>query len=607
MDDLTCDACGLTVPAGAYCGNCGADLTNPDGDGRGRLRIREYAAAPREHLFTFAAMSTFLPQLLPRSRTPFRVAFFALVAVMFGLAAARWQAPLIAVCAVGMPLLFICYLRQTRATSELPPRALVFTALFGLVLGIAWGAISGGIMAGDFDVSLRSGMGTGSTLIHGLAIPVGSSLLMVLPSVIVRLVRHDRQSLHGFIFGSLGAIVFTSATTLALLVPQLADGPVADHRQTSALVIEAALRGLVIPLTAVAAGGMVGTALGFSRPVVVIPVVLFVVATSAAMGFLELARVSDDTQLLLHLAFPTLMWLGLRVILQAALLYEDRTPIRRDHPMLCEYCKRVVPDMPFCPSCGIAMRVAAATVDETAPGTEQRLSYALPARAYLAAPTQVSQPRKLFTVMVIGLVTAGSLAFAISWKITPAGAAKYRCPPDCGRPPIGKPVVSNPRFTAANGEFSVSYPAASTAYKIDTDPNGVVLNYLNGDTGTMELFGQAAMGRAAKRIAEQLVNRNYPDATIAYEIPNASVGYQPGYGVAMDVYPQNTDGRYVRLRVLVLVAVKNNYALVASAVGPYRQFGPDFGNGHPSGANLELALDMGQYVNSFRWRGDPLR
>lgn len=602
-----CDACGVAVPAGAYCGNCGADLTNPDGDGRGRLRISEYVAAPREHLFKFAAMSTFFPQLLPRSRTPFRVAFFALVAVMCALAVAGWQAPLIAVCAVGIPLLFICYVRQIQATTELPRRALVFTGMLGFALGIAWGAISGGIMAGDFDVSLRSGMGTGSILVNGLAIPVGSSLLMVLPSVIVRVVRRDRESLHGFIFGSLGAIVFTSATTLALLVPQLADGPVAQHRQTSALVIEAALRGLVIPLTAVAAGGMVGTALGFSRPVAVIPVVLFVIAASAAMGFLELVRVSDDTQLLLHLAFPTLMWFGLRVILQAALLYEERTPIRLDRPMLCEYCKHVVPDMPFCPSCGIAMRIAASVVDDATPGTEQRLSYALPARSYSVAPVQTAQPRKLFTVMVIGLVTASGLAFAVSWKITPTGGAKYRCPPDCGHPPRGKPVVANPRFTAANGEFSVSYPAASTAYEMDSDPNGVVLNYLNGDTGTMELFGQAAMGRAAKRIAQQLINRNYPDATLAYEIPNASVGYQPGYGVAMDVYPQNTDGRYMRLRVLVLVAVKNNYALVASAVGPYRQFGPDFGNGHPSGANLELALDMGQYVNSFRWRGDPLR
>ena len=46
---------------------------------------------------------------------------------------------------------------------------------------------------------------------------------------------------------------------------------------------------------------------------------------------------------------------------------------------------------------------------------------------------------------------------------------------------------------------------------------------------------------------------------------------------------------------------------IAAAVGPYREFGPDFGSGKPSGANLQLALDMGKYVNSFSWRGDPPR
>ncbi len=42
--------------------------------------------------------------------------------------------------------------------------------------------------------------------------------------------------------------------------------------------------------------------------------------------------------------------------------------------------------------------------------------------------------------------------------------------------------------------------------------------------------------------------------------------------------------------------------LVATAVGPYHEFTPTFGTGHPSGVNLALALDMGKYVNSFRWR-----
>jgi hypothetical protein len=51
-----------------------------------------------------------------------------------------------------------------------------------------------------------------------------------------------------------------------------------------------------------------------------------------------------------------------------------------------------------------------------------------------------------------------------------------------------------------------------------------------------------------------------------------------------------------------MTAVKDDYALVAAAIGPYHQFNRDFGNGHPSGANLQLAMDMGKYVNSFQWR-----
>ena len=53
-----------------------------------------------------------------------------------------------------------------------------------------------------------------------------------------------------------------------------------------------------------------------------------------------------------------------------------------------------------------------------------------------------------------------------------------------------------------------------------------------------------------------------------------------------------------------MAAVKHDYALTAAAVGPYHQFSPDDGNGQPSGANLELAMDIGKYVNSFRWGGD---
>ena len=137
--------------------------------------------------------------------------------------------------------------------------------------------------------------------------------------------------------------------------------------------------------------------------------------------------------------------------------------------------------------------------------------------------------------------------------------------------------------------------------------DGITAHYISGDTGTLQLMSRPAAGRTPKEIATDLVKKTFPDAHTAYEIPNAMVGYQPGYGEAADCWPQGANSSYSRMRVLVMVAVKNDLALIAAAVGPYHEFGPNFGPGPPSGANLELAQDMGKYVNSFSWRGDPVR
>jgi hypothetical protein len=207
-------------------------------------------------------------------------------------------------------------------------------------------------------------------------------------------------------------------------------------------------------------------------------------------------------------------------------------------------------------------------------------------------------------VLAIAVVAAGLVAYSGALE---KPSARYICPPDCGRPPMGQPVTANPRFTAADGTFSVSYPAAGAAYKVTTAADSVTADLLAGDGGTLRLFSQPAAGRTSKEIATALVKQTFPDTKTAYEIPNAMVGYQPGYGLAADCWPQGATANYSRMRVIVLVAVKNDLALIAGAVGPFHEFGPDFGSGKPSAANLQLALDMGKYVNSFTWRGDPLR
>ena len=158
-----------------------------------------------------------------------------------------------------------------------------------------------------------------------------------------------------------------------------------------------------------------------------------------------------------------------------------------------------------------------------------------------------------------------------------------------------------PRFTSTGGEFSVSYPTQESAYEVALSDNGVTATFTGGDTGVMQLFSQPARGRSARDIVTATLAKRFPDAKVDYQIPNAMVGYEPGYGVLADNWPQNASASFTRQRILVMAAVKNDLALIAFATGPYRTFGPDSGPGLPSAANLQLAEDLGKYVNSFQW------
>jgi hypothetical protein len=245
----------------------------------------------------------------------------------------------------------------------------------------------------------------------------------------------------------------------------------------------------------------------------------------------------------------------------------------------------------------------------TAPAVSPSMTfpgYAVPAGTYSAAPIRHTSYRTLLRTWGIGIVVVAAALVGVS-ALTTKPSARYDCPPNCGRPPTGTPVATNPRFIAPDGAFSVSYPAAGAAYQVTQGADGITAHYISGDTGTLQLMSRPAAGRTPKEIATDLVKKTFPDAHTAYEIPNAMVGYQPGYGEAADCWPQGANSSYSRMRVLVMVAVKNDLALIAAAVGPYHEFGPNFGPGPPSGANLELAQDMGKYVNSFSWRGDPVR
>jgi protein-S-isoprenylcysteine O-methyltransferase Ste14 len=631
-DTMECRVCRTDVPAGEFCGLCGDHLVERRGNGPSWLRPRAYGAAPGEHLLLPSLASSLFPHLPDRSRTAFRIVLGVVLVALATFATLRMPAALITVAALGLPLLFLLYMKETDAHRDLPLGSLILTATLGIGLGVTWVLLTGAVVARSYGVPLGVGIAGGRILREGLGIPVGGMLAMLVPVLVVRLTRPpSRESLDGFMIGAFGALAFTAAATITRLAPQFASGMIARSRPVSSLLVEAGIRGIAVPLTAAAVGGLIGTALWFTRPpskahqhpgyvrAALAGFAAAVVAVYALLGYVDVTHIPQWLQLVVHLTVSLVALLMLRIGLHLALLHEEHDEIYSDEPVLCPHCHHVIPDMAFCPACGVATRAASRssrkqrrearptsrdpdepTTDITHPG------YSVMSGTYDTAPVGRTSRTRLLRNWGAAIVVV-AVALVVVSVVVHKPPARYVCPPDCGHPPTGEPVAVNPRFTAPDGSFSVSYPAPSQVYRITTSPTGIRADFLGGDGGTMQLMSRPASGRSPQDIANELVHETFPDTKTAYEIPNAMVGYVPGYGLVADCWPQGANSNYMRMRVMAMVAVKNDLALIAAAVGPFRQFGPDFGLGKPSGANLQLALDMGKYVNSFSWRGDPPR
>lgn len=630
---LVCPVCADRVPAGVFCGRCGAHLNPQPGDGPQWLRPRAFCAAPEENVLRPALTSSLFPHLAQLSRKPFGLGLLTMVAMLAVAVEARLPGVLVVVAVLGLPVLFLIYRQQSGVYRDLPRWALLTSGALGIALGVAWVLLTGDLVIRETGFPFDAGAAGRRVLRDGLGVAQGGAVLMMLPAVVVRLLTRSgaRRSLDGFVIGVVGVLSFTAAATFTRLAPQFAAGPVASGQPVEWLVVEAGIRGVTVPITAACVGGLFGAALWFTRPAGGGPTRRWTlvaalggfgavaVSVYSILGVVDVAGLPQFQMLAWHVALALVAVITLRIGLQLALLHEDHGPNAPDSPLLCLHCRTVVPDMAFCPLCGAA---ACASSSESraerrdirplpadpSPGAGGEVwpGYAVPAATYTSAQLPRTSSARVVGIWAASVTVVGLTAVAVSAVIAQPSVV-YNCPPDCGSPPAGIPVTTNPRFAAPSGDFSVAYPAQGTAYELTFADDGVTARHTAGDRGVMRLWGQPARGRSAKDVAVDITKTTYPNARTAYEIPNAMVGYQPGYGVVADIWPQDADANYRRLRVMLLVAVRNDLALVAGAVGPFREFGPTVGPGRPSGANLEIAQDLGRYVNSFMWRGDPPR
>ena len=367
---MICRACAAEVPAGEFCGDCGAAR----GDRPSRHRPSAYSAVPSQHVLTPSVPSTIFPALPRHARAVFGVALVGILALTVAVALPMWQAALIGLVGFGLPVLFVAYLWQTDAFADMSVGTLSTTAALAIAAGIGWGLATDVAAARTDDDALGLPVTTTRILVTGLAIPLGFLVLLLAPTILVRFWRPGpRESLDGYAIGSLAALFFASAGSLTRLAPELVAGPIDDDgRGPLHLVIAGAIQGVAIPLTAMAVGGAIGAALWFTprtdarRPrwyavTSPAPAIVFGVAVYLSLGLIDLLSLSNDLAMASYAVLAVLAMYALRIVVHATLLLEEPDRVSPEAVILCPQCEHVVPDLPFCPRCGVAGHAASRT------------------------------------------------------------------------------------------------------------------------------------------------------------------------------------------------------------------------------------------------------
>lgn len=368
MTTMTCRICAVIVPTGAFCGNCGATASPRRGDGPSWLRLSAYAAAPGEHVLRPSVTSTLFPYLPRHSRMAFGVGLVGVVVLLVGTALPMWLAALIGVVGIGLPALFVAYLWEADARTDPSTSTLAVVALLSIAGGVGWSIATDLAAARVDDDALGLPASTLDLLVTCLAIPVGFLILLLAPLLVVRAWRPGaREPLLGMMIGSFGAVCFVTAGSMTALLPELTSGPADPDGQSAVdLVIGGLIQAVAVPLTAAAVGGAIGATLWFvprrdtgrtprrfalTSPV---PAIAFGLIAYFGLGVLDFLSPPSTLETAVYAGLTVVALYVLRIVVHSTLLHTRPEDTDAEAVVLCPECEHVVPDMPFCPRCGLA-------------------------------------------------------------------------------------------------------------------------------------------------------------------------------------------------------------------------------------------------------------
>lgn len=363
----TCPHCSNVTPAGDYCGACGAHLVHQAS--MAARRPHSYSANPDESVLRLSVVSTLFPHLSHRSSVPFRAGFALLAGLLVIFSATGLEAPVIALAAMGVPLLFQLYIYEVDVYEDGHVLLTAETLLIGAGLGVGWALLGGPIVSKALQPTFGATLATWGVVKAAVLVPIVGQALMLVPLLLVLALVPGfggrRESLDGFTLGAASALGFSFAAVITDLASRLSAG-LAPSRPFTNILAEALIRGITSPVLAAAATGLIGASIWvrksekgsvaaggrwLANPFLVLG---SVVAVQVGLGFADQGRLSDIALLVVHLVGTAVVLVALRVGLHHILLHESHD-VAIGPSTTCSHCHHIVPLMPFCPSCGVAL------------------------------------------------------------------------------------------------------------------------------------------------------------------------------------------------------------------------------------------------------------
>jgi len=358
---VLCPHCGSMVPAGEFCGHCGAHLTRGDAG-----RRHAFAAVPSEPVVHVSIVSTLFPHLPHRRGGAFRWALLAGAALVVLLAAFHLFTPATIAAVFLLPVLYLLYVYEVEVYDSEPWLLIGATMVTGAILGYAFTSLTGGTVSG-LEISGDAGS---NFLFAGVVIPIVAQALMLVGPLFLYFFRPGlREPLDGLTFGAASAFGFTLATMLTSIWPLLA-GPLVGSGSPVDWSLRLLNSGILIMLINASTTSLITASVWLNRydlrraargwEASVLTTMVVAVGAQLILGILSVVVPDLALKVGIHAVAAAALLVYMRLVIHQALLAEGAAhEIGPD--AACPECHRIVPTMLFCPACGVARAAAKQT------------------------------------------------------------------------------------------------------------------------------------------------------------------------------------------------------------------------------------------------------